>query len=169
MKKLNILILVLIFQFFNGMIIFSQSNHEPLYYLNSKPIDLNKVFLNAERIGSMQVTKNSLNGEVLIFTKDSLFTFNRLVDILKKYTNINGHNISILYKINGEIIEDTTSIKIDDTYFVYVKTEKLSDVKYLSSKFRNLTIVNIDLETSKRKPIIHIRGNQDILDKLNSK
>jgi len=147
----------------------AQRDKQTMYYLNKKPIDFNKVFLNPLRIDSIDVAKNSTYDGVLIFTKNSEFSFYRLVDILKKYANIKGYNDSILFKINGKIIEDTTSIKIDDSYFVYVETEKLYGVKYISSRFRNLTIINIDLETKKREPEIRIRGNQEILDKFQIK
>ena len=85
---------------------------------------------------------------------------------LKKYANISGFNDSLIFKINGKLIEDSTSIIIDDTYFVYVTVDKLSDVKYISKQFRNLKIVNVDLETKKREPVIYIKGNNDIIDRL---
>jgi hypothetical protein len=169
MRNFNILIVALIIQYFNCVIIFGQSHHDSVILLNSKPIDFKKVYLNPQRIVSVDVMKNSVNGPVLIFTKDTVFTFYRLVDIVKKYANINGQSDSLLFRINGRMIEDTTSIKIDDTYYVYVETEKLSTIKYLANKFHNLVIVNIDLESEIRKPVIRIRGNEQILNKLKNK
>jgi hypothetical protein len=161
-----LLIFALICFQINSEFIYGQKNVEPFYYLNSKRIDLDKVYLNPLRLDSISVQRQTQSGKVLMFTKNSEFSFYRLTDILKKYTNISGLNDSILFKINGKLIEDTTSIIIDDTYFVYVTTDKLNSVKYISRQFRNLTIVNIDLETKRREPVIYIRGNNDILDKL---
>jgi len=143
-----------------------QTNNEPLYYLNSKQIDLKKVYLNQMRVDSINVLRQTKFGEILIFTKNREFSFYRLTDILKKYANISGFNDSLIFKINGKLIEDSTSIIIDDTYFVYVTVDKLSDVKYISKQFRNLKIVNVDLETKKREPVIYIKGNNDIIDRL---
>jgi len=143
-----------------------QTNNEPLYYLNSKQIDLKKVYLNQMRVDSINVLRQTKFGEIFIFTKNREFSFYRLTDILKKYANISGFNDSLIFKINGKLIEDSTSIIIDDTYFVYVTVDKLSDVKYISKQFRNLKIVNVDLETKKREPVIYIKGNNDIIDRL---
>jgi hypothetical protein len=161
-----LLIFALICFQINSEFIYGQKNDEPFYYLNSKRIDLDRVYLNPLRLDSISVQRQTQSGKVLMFTKNSEFSFYRLPDILKKYTNISGLNDSVLFKINGKLIEDTTSIIIDDTYFVYVTTDKLNSVKYISRQFRNLTIVNIDLETKRREPVIYIRGNNDILDKL---
>ena len=104
----------------NSEFVYGQKNDEPFYYLNSKQIDLKKVYLNPMRLDSINIQRQTQFGEVLMFTKNSEFSFYRLTDILKKYANISGFNDSILFKINGKLIEDTTSIIIDDTYFVYV-------------------------------------------------
>jgi hypothetical protein len=62
--------------------------------------------------------KNSMGGKFMIFTKKSEFTFYRLADILKKYTKIKGPMPFIIYIINGIVLKDTTSVEIDDTYFI---------------------------------------------------
>ena len=49
----------------------------------------------------------------------------------------------------------------DRTFFIYVQTERLIDVNYIDEKFKNLIIVNIDLEGKERKPQILLRGNQE--------
>lgn len=166
MKKLIISILIMITLMFNNVMSYGQVNNEPTYYLNSKQFDLHKVFLNPTSIDSMAITKNHPNGEILIFTKHREFNFLTLDDVLTKYTNIGQRNNSILFRINGEIIEDTSGIKIDNTYFIYVDTKKLTGVKYLGHKFQSLIIVSIDLEKEKRKPVIYIRGNEEFLQKI---
>ena len=167
MRKIIILTIAMTILCFNNLIVYSQINQGPIMYLNSKQIDLNKVLLNPMRIDSIDVNKTL--GAVTIFTKDKKFSFYRLTDILKKYANITGQNDTVIFRINNKVIEDTTSILIDDTYFVYVVTERLARVKYLSSKYQSLIIVNIDLESKERVPVIRIRGNQEILDKLKTK
>jgi len=162
MRKLIIPLFTIIF----GLNCYGQKISEPLYYLNSKQIDLKKVYLNPMRLDSIDIQKKTQNGEVYMFTKNRQFSFCRLTDVLKNYTNLNGFNDSIIFKINGNLINDTTSIIIDDTYFVYVTVDKLFSVKYISKQFCNLMIVNVDLETKKRDPVINIRGNNDIIDKL---
>jgi hypothetical protein len=161
MKKLIIIICLLINPMFNYSISRGQINRDPAFYLNGKPFDLQKTFLNPRRIDLVNLDKDSMYGEILVFTRSRNFTFYTLSDILKKYTTLNEFNSTVLYRINGKMIEDTTSIEIDDTYFVYVNIEQLSRVKYISNKFNDLWIVNIDLETDKRKPKILIRGDSD--------
>ncbi len=162
MRKLIIPLFAIIL----GLNCYGQKISEPSYYLNSKQIDLKKVYLNPMRLDSMDIQKKTQFGEVYMFTKNRQFSFCRLTHVLKNYTNINGFNDSVVFKINGKLIEDTTSIIIDDTYFIYETTDRLNNVKYISKQFRNLTIVNVDLETKKREPVIYIRGNNDIMDKL---
>lgn len=157
MKKLFGLSLFVLVMLSFSEIVFAQ-NQSPIVYLNQKQIDVNKVFLNPDRIDSMNIQKNTPNGELYFFTKKKEFTFLRLTDIVKKFTSIKSDDKPILYRINGKIINDTTSVQIDDTYNIYVEIEKTSEVKYLSSSFANLTILNIDLEKEKRKPNIMIRG-----------
>jgi hypothetical protein len=118
MKQPNIKTILTIILLFKSIISFSQLNNEPIYYLNLEIIDLQKVFLNPLRIDSIKVTKNSMNGEVWFFTKNKNFSWYSLVDIIKNYTNLKDNDKSLLFKINGKLIQDTTSIKIDDTYFI---------------------------------------------------
>lgn len=147
------------------MNLFSQDKNEVLYFLNSKQIDFNKVYFNPGRVDSLHVDK----GKAYLYTKDMAFTYYDLSDILGKYTDMRGRADSLLFRINKKIIKDTASIKIDDTYFIYVYVESLKNVKYLPEQLRNLKIVNIDLESEKRKPQILIRGNKDLSQFTNDK
>ncbi len=139
---------------------FAQQKQAPDFYLNSVKIDINKVYLNEKSIDSIRVEKKTENGAVYILTKDRKFTSITLTDIVKKYTNIKRIDPSILFRIKGEVIEDTTGVKIDDSYFVYVEVKDLSGVKYLKDSFREMKLVSIDLEKSERKPQIMLRGNE---------
>lgn len=139
---------------------FSQQKQAPDFYLNSVKIDLKKVYLNPKSIDSIKVEKKTDNGAVYILNKNRKFTSISLTDIVKKYTDIKRIDNSILFRIKGEVIEDTTGVKIDDSYFVYVEVNDLSRVKYLNENFREMKIVSIELETSERKPQIILRGNE---------
>ena len=155
MKRITFLILLLI-----GFSSLAQQKQDPDIYLNSVKIDLNKVYLNENSIDSLRVEKKTVNGAVYILTKDRKFTSITLTDVVKKYTDIKKIDHSILFRIKGKVIEDTTGVKIDDSYFVYVKVKDLSGVKYLKDSFREMKIASIDLEKAERKPEIRIRGNQ---------
>lgn len=157
MKNLTLLVLVLLV--YSG---FSQQKQAPDFYLNSVKIDYNKIYLNENNIDSIRVEKKTTNGAVYLLTKSQKFTFITLTEIVKKYTDIKQIDHSILFRIKGKVIKDTTGVKIDDSYFVYVEVTDLSGVQYLKDSLREMKIVNIDLEKSERKPQIMLRGNEDI-------
>jgi hypothetical protein len=118
--------------------------------------------LNPKSIDSIKIEKKTPQGTIYILTKNRKFTTLTLRDIVNKYTDIKYIDNSILFRIEGKLIEDTTEIKIDDSYFIYVDVVNLSGVKYLDDKFRDLKIINIDLDETERKPQIMLRGNEDI-------
>lgn len=155
MKPITFLILLLVA--FSGL---AQQKKDPEIYLNSVKIDIDKIYLNDYSIDSIRVEKKTANGAVYILTKDRKFTSITLTDIVKKYTDIKQIDNSMLFRIKGKVIEDTTDVKIDDSYFVYVEVKDLSGVKYLKDSFREMKIVSIDLEKSERKPSIMLRGNE---------
>lgn len=163
MKKKSYSLLILILLVFISANLFSHDKKELIYFLNDKPIDFNKVYLNPKRVDSLHVDK----GKASVYTKDRVFTYHSLSDVLERYTDGVGKADSILFRIDKNIVKDTTSIKIDDTYFIYVDVESLKEVKYLTGQFRNLKIVNIDLVSEKRKPQIRIRGNKELLHSFN--
>ena len=156
MKKILFLFLFLV-----SLTVYSQNNQSPGYYLNGSEINFSKVFINPLRIDSLSVDKQTKNGAIYIFTKNKVFTSLSLEEVLKKYTNLTEPNDSLLFRIDGKIIDDISDIKIDDSFFIYVDTKTMSDVKYISDKFKNLTIVNVDLE--KERKSIMLRGNQKLL------
>lgn len=155
MKNFNFLFLLLL-----SISCFSQQKQSTDFYLNSVKIDLQKVYINDPRLSSVNVEKKSANGSVSIFTKDSLFTYLTLTDILRKYTHLKTDENSILFQIKDKVVQDTVGVKIDDSYFIYVDVINLSDVKYLKDKFKQIKIVRIDLDKWERKPEIRIRGNE---------
>ena len=169
MKKLQSTISILTILILIGTNLFCQENDkEPFYYLNSKRVEFSKVFINPMNIDSVNIDKRTENGKVFIYLKNSESIYYTLADILNNHTKIKDTTDSIIFRINNELIQDTTSIKIDDTYFIYVNVECLTNVKYLPEQLRNLIIVNIVLETKKRAPQTYIRGNRKLLDKYNN-
>lgn len=151
---------------FSFLSVSGQKRPDPTYYLNSAIFDINKVYLNPIRIDSISVNKDTPGGKLFVFTKQRSFTYLTLNDILQKYTKLDINSNSILFKINGNVINDVSDIKIDDTYFIYVKTDSLSKVKYVGKKFRTLILVSIDLDKAERKPEIYLRGNQDFMPQI---
>lgn len=155
MKTYTFLLLLLIA--FSGL---AQQKQDPDFYLNSIKIDYKKVYINENRMDSIRVEKKTVNGAVYILTNDRKFTSITLTDIVKKYTEIKQIDNSILFRIRGKVIEDISGIEIDNSFFIYVDVNNLSEVNYLNDKFRDLKIVSIDLENSERKPSIMLRGNK---------
>jgi len=151
---------------FSFLTVFGQKKLNPTYFLNSDIFDIEKVYINPIRIDSICVNKDTPGGKLYVFTKQRSFTYLTLNDILQKYAKLDANSNSILYRINGSVINDVSDIKIDDTYFVYVKTDSLSKAKYVGKKFRALILVSIDLEKTERKPDIRIRGNQDFMPQI---
>lgn len=143
-----------------------QKSNDALFFLNLQQIDFSKVFINDASIESININEKTSNDEIYISTKNGEFNYYRLKDILKKYANINELNESVVFKINGRVIEDTTSIMIDDSYFIDLTIDNLKGVKYIPKKFSSLKIVNIKLNSKNPGSNIIIRGNEEILDKI---
>ena len=155
---------LLSFALFASSSVCAQNRQGPDYYLNGRSVNFDKVFINPSRIDSMRVEKQTENGAIYIYTKNN-FSYFTLSEVLTKYTNLTKPNDSLLFRIDGKIITDISDIKIDDTFFIYVDLKILSDVKYISDKFKNLTLVNIDLKKERQ---IWLRGNQDLMSKFSN-
>lgn len=157
---MNRIVFVSIIFVFSCFSLFAQQKNNPTYYLDSVKVDINKHFINPQNIETMFVKKETTNGEVYINSKNKLELLH-LYDVLKKHIDIDGLNNNLVLKINNKFINDTVDIKIDRTFFIYVQNERLIDVNYIDEKFKNLIIVNVDLESKERKPQIYLRGNQE--------
>ncbi|MGM0619703.1 MAG: hypothetical protein ACQETJ_01540 [Bacteroidota bacterium] len=157
MKIISLIILLI-----NFVPVFAQQNGESIYFLNSREIDFEKTFINPENIDSIYVDKEVENGALHIFTKSKRFEFVTLKNILKKHTDIDTPAHSVLFRINEEYIFDTKGVRIDKSFFIYVKVTDVSQVLYLSDKYNELKIVEIDLEREERKPKFMIRGSREI-------
>ncbi|HET6556231.1 MAG TPA: hypothetical protein VFG54_02890 [Prolixibacteraceae bacterium] len=158
MKNLTFLLSLLIC----GITGFAQQRQDPEVYLNSEQINYPKYYINENRIDSVRIIKESGKGAIYILTNDRKFTSLTLADLLRKHTDIKQMDNTLLFQIQGKIINDIEGVRIDDTYFIYVEVKDLSGVKYLKDSLRGMKIVSIDLEKQERKPVIMIRGNKDI-------
>jgi len=157
-------IILFLTTFFISFLVNAQNNRDPAYYLNGTSINFNKIFINPSRVDSFSIDRKTKDGEINIFTKNRAFTFLTLKEVLMKYTKLTNLNDSLLFMINGKVVDDVFENKIDDTFFIYVDIKTLSNVKYLYSKFQNLTIVDIELK-KEPKPIM-IRGNNALLSQI---
>lgn len=175
MKKM-LLPTFLVFLIFNSTFIHGQGkkalgieNVDVDFYLNGVLIDLDKVYLNPTNAKSIDTRKTSEKFSCYFITNKNI-SFYTLKDIsnkyVRKYVTIKELNDPIVYRIKNQLIEDTTSVRIDDSFYIYVGIEHLSKVKYIPGKLKNLTVVNINLEDKEREPEIRIRGTQEILDKF---
>jgi hypothetical protein len=145
----------------NGYLIFAQQNNNPTYYLDSIRIDIKKDFLNPQNIKAINIKKETPGGEVYITSKEKI-EFQSLSDVLKKNANINEISDNVVIKINNKQYDDISDIKIDKTFYIYVQTDSLAKTDYINEKFRDLIIVNIDLESKERKPQVMLRGIDDL-------
>ena len=154
--------MVLILLIATSISTYGQKLRAPKYFLNSKEFVHEKVYINPMSIDSIIVNKESKNGEIYFYTKSNNLTFLPLEDVLKEFTYIESLDNSILFRINDDYLNDIEGILIDNSYFIYVDVMDVSNAQYLSDDYRDLRIVEIDLEKEERKPIIFIRGDQDI-------
>jgi len=133
------------------------------YYLNQKPVDLSKVFIEVGSVDSISVNKSGGVGVVNIVTRNKEFHFYRLSDILEKHPIIKESGSKLVFRINDRLIPDTAGVKIDKAHEMDVTSEKLNVVEYLPDSFRRITIVNIDLEgkETSKFPYITVFMNTD--------
>lgn len=126
------------------------------YYLNQKPVDLKRIFLEVGTIDSITVDKSGGVGVVNITTKNNEFHFYRLSDILEKYPIIKEAGNRLVFRINDRLIPDTAGVKIDRNHEMDVTSEKLNAVEYLPDPLRMITIVNIELEKKETAQLPHV-------------
>ncbi len=158
MRSIVLLALAIAF----GLNLNAQKQNTPQWYLNKNRIDYEKHFINPNSIELIRVNKEAAYGEIHITTKPNV-TFSTLHSVITNRTDLKLPTDNILVRINGTSIQDTSGIRIDDTFFVYIETESLTNVTYLNKKFNDLLIVDITLETTEKKPKILIRGNPDLM------
>ena len=120
---------------------------------------MNTTFVNPNNIESIDVKKETSNGEIFMKTKDGKWeyrTLKKFVMTLSNHDQIYNPSITPLFMISGTLISDPDSVRIDASYFGEAKISKLSDVKGVPEQCKTLIIVNIKLS---KDPIVYIRGN----------
>lgn len=152
--------LFIIFLLMSCSVVFAQKKMKPMCFLDSTLIDIQKVYFNPNQIESINVVKNDSVGKLFMKMKQGISSYLTLNDILKKYTTLDLSKNSILFRIDGKVIDDITDIKIDDSFFIYVDTFSLEKNQYLDAKFKPLYIVDIALEKEERQIPIKLRGDK---------
>jgi hypothetical protein len=138
-------------------------NSEPKYYLNGKEIDLNSVFFNEKNIVDVNAKRDPPPGYVSILTKDRDLKFKTLDKVLREsdyYSKIHENTFIPIFIINGNVINDTSKVKIEDSFYTYVGLKSLEKVQYLNQEFKKIVLVNIICfdPKDKRKNMI-LRGS----------
>jgi len=158
MKKLAFLLLIFVPNLLSG-----QSKSHPKFILNSQIISFDSVFIYPKNIDSVYVNKDGSDGQVFIRTKDRVWKYRTIDELLKAtpfYSQvILDKSITPIFYIDGNLIIKKTDAKIDYSYFASVTLKKLSEFKSLKKPCRKIIIVEISLSETKPEPKIYIRGN----------
>lgn len=157
MKKLFLILFCLISLTSN-----SQERINSHFYLNDTEIDIDNVFINPMNIDSLFVDRKTNDGEVYIIANEPI-EFITLDTILARHTNLDTEQNKILYIIENKVIKSESKVLIDNSFFIYVKTNFLNDADYLDDNFKSLVIVDVSLKTEKQ---IIIRGDRKAIDNL---
>jgi hypothetical protein len=139
--------------------VFAQSQLPPLYYLNGEEIDMENVHVNPSSISDIKVVKDTERGAIYMTTKRRL-TFLTLDMILRTNTEIRDSASQIIYIVNDNLVNDTSKVKVDASYFVEIEIKRLDRLTYIDEVHKNLTLVEIHLLKDKPKPAIRIRGDE---------
>ncbi|HCW06031.1 MAG TPA: hypothetical protein DGG95_01555 [Cytophagales bacterium] len=139
-------------------------NQSPIF-LNED--DLKTTFLNEKNITSMDVDKKRRG---IFISPKKPFVFLSLDTIYKRFSQLptiakSGDNV--IYTVDGKLITEKDKVKIDASFYVYLKEKNLSKVNYINNKFRDLVIVEITLSATEIKPKIILRGGIDSLTSKN--
>lgn len=156
MKTILLPILILL-----GTICFAQRTQPPDYILDGQKFVWERTFINPDNIDSMQVDRSTPGGTIYIYSKKPGISFWNLNEVIKNHTEFEAVTKTMVFYINGKLISNVSDIRIDRSYYIYVETDALKPVQYISKKHHELTIVKIDLEREIRIPTISIRGENE--------
>jgi hypothetical protein len=157
MRKLVILLLIIV-----PSLSFGQLNKPPRIFLNSQIISFDSVFLYPQNVDSIYVKKDSDGGQIFIYTKDQVWKYRTINEVLQitPYSHIIlDKSITPIFFIDGKLIIKKTDAKIDYSYFATVTIKKLSEIESLKKPCKKIVIVEISLTDTKPEPKIYIRGN----------
>lgn len=157
MKKTLLILFCLI-----SLISYSQERINSHFYLNDTEIDIDNVFINPMNIDSLFVDRKTNDGEVYIIANEPI-EFITLDTVLARHTDLNYKQNKILFIVENKVVKSESKVLIDNSFFIYVKTNFLNDIDYLDENFKSLIIVDISLKTEKQ---ITIRGDRKAIDNL---
>lgn len=135
----------------------AQHGKQPVFFLDSTRIDMERVFLNPNSINSLDVVKDDPNipeGAVYITLRAGMKLLT-LEQVLQEHA-VAGTDKQLLYMVNDRVIRDKTGILIDGSYITNVEVVNLSDVYYLKD-IPGISLVKITTGAA-RKDNIMIRG-----------
>ena len=125
--------------------------------MNGKEFKWKQVFLNPANVKSLDVASSKIFFE----TKEKDWKYRSLSDLIKtlhNYQQIISDSITPIFIIQGIIIDDPDSIKIDYTYFANAILKPLSTVKQINGECKKLVLIDIDLSDTPKK-WVRIRGD----------
>ncbi len=135
----------------------------PVFFLDSIQVNTLGTFDN-NKIQDINVVSADAafpNGRIYIKSKDPRdFKFLSARDILKVYNIPDG--TSAIFMLDNEIINDTTTFKIDSSYILNVEIIKASEIEYLPNNISSLAILKVftaSEENRDRQKVIRIRRN----------
>ena len=163
MKKLFFIIYCFI-----PLTIWSQQNYNIIYHLNGKEFLWDNTFINPSSIKSIHIEKVPPDAKVYIETKDKEWKFRSLNEVLislHNYNQIKAPDITPVYIINSEVIDNPDSIKIDETYFAHADLRPLANVKQIKDLCKTIVLIDIDLSDNPNK-WTRIRGDFPELDSI---
>ena len=149
----------------SGTISFAQRTQSPEYNLDGHKFSWENTYLNPDNIDSMHVDRTTPGGTIFIYSKKIPgMQFLSITDVVNQFTDFDEVDDRMIFFIKDKLINDISKIKIDKSYFIYVETDALSSIEYISEEHKDLTIIRIDLERVIRKPKIYIRGENEFSD-----
>jgi hypothetical protein len=128
----------------------TKSGYPAVIFVDNRRANFPMAYLDPNNIASMQIIKgadsiNKTGGSVYITTKSGYLPALTLADILRGQPEFNAKNI--LYIMDGNLISDTTNLRIDPFTLVKVQTVNSADASYLAQKGEPLVVVMISTTT----------------------
>ena len=160
-KHTSMKAIVTLFLSFAIACVHAQDGAKPTYFLNSKVIEIENVYINPANIETVQVEKETTGGEIHITTKSDI-SFLTLESLMNDHSSIVGTNEQMVFMINDQVIKDKSEIKIDRSFYVDLKVKRFDEVTYIPENYRNLVLVEIQLLNEKPKPVIRLRGTDEM-------
>ncbi len=113
--------------------------------------------LDANKIDSINIIKDSPNGTIYIKTKKPKENF--FITLTQIAKNKGLPKKAFVFMVNGEFLKDTCDVKIDSSYILRTVLIRSTDFKYLNHK-NSFTIINIITGNKENEQIIHLRGHE---------